>query len=132
MIVKELGREQITELKQHYYCERNENVSWGELADIDNLVTDTEIFEEYSGTYFVEEDFCNQEIGDLYENRINNAESREELKEIVRIMFKDEELEQVDFSYYVVEKVLERLVNDFGFTYDEEESTFELIVDERY
>ena len=46
MSVKDLTREQLIELKQRYYTERNENVSYGELADIDNLVSDDEIFEE--------------------------------------------------------------------------------------
>ena len=60
MSVKELTREQLIELKQRYYTERNENVSYGELADIDNLVSDNEIFEEYGYITFVEEDFlCN-------------------------------------------------------------------------
>ena len=58
MSVKELTREQLIELKQRYYTERNENVSYGELADIDNLVSDNEIFEEYGHITFVEEDFC--------------------------------------------------------------------------
>lgn len=57
MSVKELTREQLTELKQNYYCEINENVSWGELANIDDLVSDDKIFEEYKNFYFVEEDF---------------------------------------------------------------------------
>ena len=57
MSVKELTREQLIELKQRYYAERNENVSYGELADIDNLVSDNEIFEEYGDITFVEEDF---------------------------------------------------------------------------
>ena len=57
MSVKELTREQLIELKQRYYTERNENVSYGELADIDNLVSDNEIFEEYGDITFVEEDF---------------------------------------------------------------------------
>ena len=57
MSVKELTREQLIELKQKYYTERNENVSYGELADIDNLVSDNEIFEEYGDITFVEEDF---------------------------------------------------------------------------
>ena len=57
MSVKELTREQLIELKQKYYTERNENVSYGELADIDNLVSDEEIFEEYGHITFVEEDF---------------------------------------------------------------------------
>ena len=42
-----------------YYCENNDRVSWGELADINNLVSDEEIFEEYQSTYFVEDDFSN-------------------------------------------------------------------------
>lgn len=57
MSVKDLTREQLIELKQRYYTERNENVSYGELADIDNLVSDNEIFEEYGDITFVEEDF---------------------------------------------------------------------------
>ena len=57
MSVKELTREQLTQLKEHYYCERNERVSWGELVYIDELVTDKEIFEEYGHITFVEEDF---------------------------------------------------------------------------
>jgi hypothetical protein len=60
MSVKDLTREQLIELKQRYYTERNENVSYGELADIDNLVSDNEIFEEYGDITFVAEDFlCN-------------------------------------------------------------------------
>ena len=60
MSVKELTREQLIELKQRYYTERNENVSYGELADVDNWVSDNEIFEEYGYITFVEEDFlCN-------------------------------------------------------------------------
>ena len=60
MSIKELTREQLIELKQRYYTERNENVSYGELADIDNLVSDNEIFEEYGDITFVAEDFlCN-------------------------------------------------------------------------
>lgn len=59
MSVKELNEKQLTQLKQHYYCENNDRVSWGELADINNLVSDGEIFEEYQSTYFVEDDFSN-------------------------------------------------------------------------
>ena len=57
MTIKELSREQLIELKQHYYCERNENVSYGELADIDNLVTDEELENEYGHITFVNDDF---------------------------------------------------------------------------
>ena len=62
MSVKELTREQLTQLKEQYYIEKNNNVSYGELVDIDNLVSDNEVFEEYGHITFVEEDFfciCN-------------------------------------------------------------------------
>lgn len=60
MKIEDLTREQLIELKERYYTERNENVSYGELADVDNLVSDNEIFEEYGHITFVEEDFlCN-------------------------------------------------------------------------
>lgn len=60
MSVKELTREQLTQLKEQYYIENNNNVSYGELASINELVSDTEIFERYEHITFVEEDFlCN-------------------------------------------------------------------------
>lgn len=58
--VFDLSREQMTQLKQSYYCERNENVSWGELAEIDSLVTDKEIQEAYFDTWFSEDDFTKE------------------------------------------------------------------------
>lgn len=57
MKLKDLSKEQIIRLKQNLYCERNENVSYGELADIDNLVSNEEIEKEYGDILFVEEDF---------------------------------------------------------------------------
>lgn len=57
MRFKDLNREQIEQLKQRYYCDRNENVSYGELADIDELVTDKEVEEEFGDITFTEEDF---------------------------------------------------------------------------
>lgn len=60
MSVKELTREQLTQLKEQYYIENNNNVSYGELASINELVSDTEIFERYEHITFVAEDFlCN-------------------------------------------------------------------------
>lgn len=58
MKLKDLNREQIIQLKQRLYCERKENVSLWELANIDNLVSDEEVRNEYGDTLFVEEDFC--------------------------------------------------------------------------
>ena len=60
MTVMELNREQLTELKQNYYCNvvhENEGVSYEELIAIDELVSDEEVFEFYDGTYFVDDDF---------------------------------------------------------------------------
>ena len=57
MKVSELGRTQLIELKERYYISKNENVSYGELANIDNIITDKEIFEQYEGIEFVEDDF---------------------------------------------------------------------------
>lgn len=57
MKLKDLSKEQIIQLKQRLYCERNENVSYGELADINNLVSNEEIEKEYNDISFVEEDF---------------------------------------------------------------------------
>ena len=57
MKLKDLSKEQIIQLKQKLYCERNENVSYGELADINNLVSNEEIEKEYNDISFVEEDF---------------------------------------------------------------------------
>ena len=52
MNVKELNREQLTELKQHYYMfdkfEDEIDVSYYELATINELVTDEEVFEYYA------------------------------------------------------------------------------------
>lgn len=63
MKVKELNRDQLIELKGKYldnkiYEEENRGASYGELAQADTLVTDKEIFEEYAGTDFVNDDFA--------------------------------------------------------------------------
>lgn len=58
MTVKELDRAQLLQLKANYYEEHHpEGVSYGELADIDNLVGDEEIVGAYDGVDFVEDDF---------------------------------------------------------------------------
>lgn len=61
MGVRELSREELIELKQNFYCnELGNNASYGELADIDNIVTDEEIFNFYDYVDFVKDDFfCN-------------------------------------------------------------------------
>lgn len=54
---QELNRNCIETLKQSYYCDRNESVSYDELANIDSLVSDDELFDYYSGVEFTEDDF---------------------------------------------------------------------------
>jgi len=57
MDVRELNSEQLEKLKVNYYAERHEDMSYGDIVDINNLVSDKEVFEEYAGTMFTEEDF---------------------------------------------------------------------------
>lgn len=60
MNVQELNREQLISLKQDYICNEINfcgETYWGELADADSLVSDTEIFSYYDGIKFCEEDF---------------------------------------------------------------------------
>lgn len=61
MTIRELSRDQLQHIKQHYLTQRREEagegVSWGELAAADELITDQEIFEAYSDMEFSEDDF---------------------------------------------------------------------------
>ena len=57
MTVKELNRDQLIELKTTYYMNKHENVSWGELANIDELVSDEEVYNGYDYITFTEDDF---------------------------------------------------------------------------
>lgn len=61
MSVKELTAEQLTELKMAYYCDMaaqdGAGVSFDDLAEIDELVSDEQIFLEYESTEFCNDDF---------------------------------------------------------------------------
>ncbi len=61
MCFDELSRDQILELKQALLTQRldeqGEDVSYGELANADELVSDAEIREEYDGYIFSPDDF---------------------------------------------------------------------------
>ena len=52
MSVYELSKNQLIELKQNYLCEVQKNVSYGELCDADNIISDEEIFNEYGNVEF--------------------------------------------------------------------------------
>ena len=61
MTVYDLNRDQLTEVKQRMLMEqydlRGETPSYGELADVDDLISDEEVYAEYAGTEFVPDDF---------------------------------------------------------------------------
>lgn len=62
MSLEELTRDQITSLKQNMLIEQADRgerdaPSYGELADADEIVSDSAVREEYAGTEFVPEDF---------------------------------------------------------------------------
>ena len=54
----ELTREQIISLKQDLLAKRIPNVSYGELSNANELVSDDEIIQLYKDTEFSEEDFA--------------------------------------------------------------------------
>lgn len=59
MRVTELNRDELDELKQSYAGERNNNISYGELADALDIPDDV-IFDHFDGIEFTENDFfCN-------------------------------------------------------------------------
>lgn len=68
MKVTELTRDELTELKQRYLMEKRDKEhedepSYGELAAIDELVSDDEVYAEYDYIDFVKDDFfCNSEV----------------------------------------------------------------------
>ena len=61
MSVQELSRDQLTCLKQAYLTEmldaQGGSPSWGELAEADSIISDTEVFNEYDGVDFTPDDF---------------------------------------------------------------------------
>lgn len=61
MYISELNRDQLTELKQSYLMQHNEEVgegtSYDKLARADSIISDKVIQEVYSGINFTEDDF---------------------------------------------------------------------------
>lgn len=59
MKVTDLNRNELDELKQAYANERNDNISYEELADALDISDDV-IFDHFDGIEFTEDDFfCN-------------------------------------------------------------------------
>ena len=64
MTVYELNRDQRVELKQNYleeylshWADEDETISYDDLMDADELISDETIFEAYEGTIFTDDDF---------------------------------------------------------------------------
>lgn len=57
MSVHELNREQMICLKQSILCDRDITTDWLALAQADNIISDEEVYNEYSGIMFTEDDF---------------------------------------------------------------------------
>lgn len=61
--VSELSREQMIELKQNYLDQHlleveDRGISYDELANADNIVSDDMIFQTYDSFIFSDDDFC--------------------------------------------------------------------------
>ena len=57
MGVQELNREQIICLKQSILCDRDITTDWLSLSQADNIISDEEVYNEYNGIVFTEDDF---------------------------------------------------------------------------
>lgn len=57
MSVQELNREQMICLKQSILCNRDITTDWLFLVQADNIISDEEVYNEYNGIMFTEDDF---------------------------------------------------------------------------
>ena len=60
MNVRELNENQLIELKQYHLVNvvnEDKGTFWSELGDVNETITDEEIYEHYDNTCFTEEDF---------------------------------------------------------------------------
>lgn len=57
MSVRELTSDQRTELKLFMLVDLDEWPSWGDLASVDDIISDERMMEEYEGVCFTDEDF---------------------------------------------------------------------------
>lgn len=61
MTVEELNHDQLSQVKVNYYTndldEPNGPLSYGDLIDIDDIVSDDEVYDAYDGVVFTEDDF---------------------------------------------------------------------------
>lgn len=75
MSVRELSRDQLTELKQNHYVENRDHWNLDEFWEIDKHISDEEIFEAYEHIEFVQDDFfCSQVTNDPTDLTLINKE----------------------------------------------------------
>lgn len=77
MTVKELKRQQLQELKQKYYDEKlqeqeNRSISYGEMANIDEIVTDDEIIKKYKDIENLRQQVKNNKKAMAYYNHLKD------------------------------------------------------------
>ena len=57
MGLNELTKAQLNELKVNLAVSKGLNLFWSDIADIDSVISDGELKEEYESTNFTEDDF---------------------------------------------------------------------------
>lgn len=91
MTVYDLNRDQLQELKVHYYQGAGEDLSYDELANIDNLVSDEEVYSYYRNYSFSPDDFASSageeffslEIGVCAGSRCDIADDLRQIADLV-------------------------------------------------
>ena len=92
MTVHDLNRAQLIQLKAAYYEGKHpDGVSYGELADIDDLVNDDAILAEYAGVDFVEDDFQGEDVREPWKIFYNRKTGKQYSAYTIRGTFAGEE-----------------------------------------
>ncbi len=90
MTVEELNRDQLVELKEHYLLETRKNVSYEDLAEADDLVSDHTVYAYYAGTEFSPDDFSSSKDEDYeYEFSADLSGTPEYIAEQLRLIASD-------------------------------------------
>ena len=86
MTVRELNRDQLQQLKLNYYTHGGVvDISYEDAADIDNIISDEEIYAEYAGIVFVPDDFFGYSDDDEYVHfAINTNGYRNDISDMLR------------------------------------------------
>lgn len=89
MTVYDLNRDQLAELKVNYYTRGGAvDISYDDIVNIDDLVSDQEIFDEYAGTIFSPEDFASSS-DEEYSLDVDLSGTREYIAEQLRLIADD-------------------------------------------